>query len=119
MEDQAKVKEEIYSLESTLLKGDIRKSAGKLDELLAEDFIEYSSTGEIYDKVNILDRLPAEDDPGITMSDFEVKHLSPTSVLSTFKIFIESKQKHSLRSSVWTYENGKWRMTFHQGTVMD
>jgi len=31
----------------------------------------------------------------------------------------ESKQQHSLRSSVWTYNDRKWQMTFHQGTVTD
>lgn len=119
MVDQTNLKEHMYTLENTLLKGEVRKSADTLDGLLAGDFIEYSSTGEIYDKENILSRLPSEDDPGITMSNFEMKQLSPTSVLTTFKIFIESKQKYSLRSSVWVWKNDQWQMTFHQGTLTD
>ncbi|MGP4078182.1 nuclear transport factor 2 family protein [Halobacillus sp. K22] len=119
MGNQREIKEQLYSLETTLLKGEVRKSEKILNELLAEDFVEYSSTGEIYDKDNILNRLPSEDDPGIIMSNFEIKYLSPTSVLTTFKIFIESKQKHSLRSSVWKYNDEKWQMVFHQGTVTD
>ena len=117
MVKQRELKEHLYDLETTLLKGEVRKSEKLLNELLADDFVEYSSTGEIYDKENILKRLPSEDDPGIIMRNFEIKYLSPTSVLTTFKIFIESKQQHSLRSSVWTYNDKKWQMTFHQGTV--
>ncbi|MFG6116161.1 DUF4440 domain-containing protein [Halobacillus sp. MO56] len=117
MVNQRELKEHMYSLEKSLLKSDVRKTAKILDELLADDFVEYSSTGEIYDKENILNRLPNEDDPGITMRDFEIKYLSSTSVQTTFKVFIESKQKHSLRSSVWKFYEGRWQMTFHQGTV--
>ncbi|RWZ54582.1 DUF4440 domain-containing protein [Halobacillus fulvus] len=113
------LKAHLYTLEATLLTTEVRKSAERLNELIADDFVEYSSTGEIYDKVNILNRLPEEEDPGITMRDFEMKYLSPTSALTTFKIFIEQKQKHSLRSSVWKFSDGRWQMTFHQGTVSE
>lgn len=119
MDSQKELKEHLYTLETTLLKDDVRKSADTLNELLADDFVEYSSTGEIYDKENILNRLPSENDPGITMRDFEIKYLSPKAVLTTFKVFIESKQKHSLRSSVWKFNDGRWQMIFHQGTVTD
>ncbi|WP_281975326.1 DUF4440 domain-containing protein [Halobacillus litoralis] len=119
MEKKRELKEHLYTLETTLLKGEVRKSAEILNELIAEDFVEYSSTGEIYDKDNILNRLPREEDPGIKISDFQMNHLSPTSALTLFKVFIKSKQKHSLRSSVWILNDGKWQMTFHQGTVTD
>ncbi|TGB03697.1 DUF4440 domain-containing protein [Halobacillus salinus] len=119
MVDQKELREHLYTLEATLLEADVRKSADRLDALLADDFIEYSSTGGIYDKQNILNRLPSEDDPGITLRDFEMKYLSATSALTTFKVYIESKQKHSLRSSVWTFQEDRWQMTFHQGTVTE
>ncbi|MFG6117863.1 nuclear transport factor 2 family protein [Thalassobacillus sp. B23F22_16] len=119
MVNQKELKEHIYSLEKALLNSEVRKSPDRLNELIADDFVEYSSTGEIYDKENILNRLPNEEDPGITMSNFKLKYLSATTVLTTFKVFIESKQKYSLRSSVWMLNNNKWQMTFHQGTVTD
>ncbi|WP_079479055.1 nuclear transport factor 2 family protein [Halobacillus salinus] len=119
MVSQKELREHLYTLETTLLEADVRKSVDRLDALLADDFIEYSSTGGVYDKQNILSRLPSEDDPGITLRDFEMKYLSATSVLTTFKVYIESKQKHSLRSSVWTFQDDGWQMTFHQGTVTE
>ena len=100
MVKQRELKEHLYDLETTLLKGEVRKSEKLLNELLADDFVEYSSTGEIYDKENILKRLPSEDDPGIIMRNFEIKYLSPTSVLTTFKIFIIHQQKTPSSSAV-------------------
>lgn len=117
VEQQLNLKEHIYSLETTLLQEEVRKSVERLKELIADDFVEYSSTGEIYNKESVLNRLPYEDDPQITMINFELKYLSPTSALTTFKVFIKSKMKYSLRSSVWQLNDGKWQMTFHQGTV--
>lgn len=119
MDEHQKLKEHLYSLETTLLKEEVRKSADLLNELLADDFIEYSSTGAIFDKDNVLNRLPSEENPGITLSNFELKYLSPTSALTTFKIFVRSKAKYSLRSSVWKLNDKKWQMTFHQGTLTD
>lgn len=116
MEERQQLKEHLYSLETALLKEEVRKSPELLNELLADDFIEYSSTGAIFDKENVLNRLPSEDDPRISLSDFEMKYLSPTSALTTFKIFVKSKAKYSLRSSVWKLNDMKWQMTFHQGT---
>jgi hypothetical protein len=119
MGEHQRLKEYLYSLETTLLKGEVRKSSHLLNELLADDFIEYSSTGAIFDKANVLNRLPTEGDPGISLSGFELKYLSPTSALTTFKIFVKSKAKYSLRSSVWKLNDNKWQMTFHQGTLTD
>lgn len=28
----------------------------------------------------------------------------------------EDKKQHTLRSSIWKYRNGAWKMYFHQGT---
>ncbi|WP_416144602.1 nuclear transport factor 2 family protein [Planococcus koreensis] len=43
----------MYSLETTLLKAAVRKSPDLLSELLADDFIEYSSAGVIFNKENV------------------------------------------------------------------
>ncbi|MBM7553067.1 DUF4440 domain-containing protein [Thalassobacillus pellis] len=117
MEEQ--IMERLYVLETSLLKGEVRKSVEKLNKMLAEDFMEFASDGKIYDKENILTRLPKEDDPGIVWSNFEAKILSPTTALTTFKIFIQSKNTYSLRSSVWKWNDGRWQMVFHQGTLTE
>ena len=78
----------IYDLETTLLKPEIRSSANDLDLLLADDFMEFGSSGEIYDKKAILERLPKDTEISpvqFKVSDFTVKALSENVVLATFK----------------------------------
>ncbi len=119
MEKYMEIKNHLYTLEVMLLNGDVRRQVEKLNELLAEEFIEYSSSGKIYNKVDTLELLPVENDPEITLSDFNFKLLSPTVALTTYTAFIKSKQKYSLRSSVWKFSDGRWQMIFHQGTIIN
>lgn len=112
----------IYDLETTLLKPEIRSSAKDLDLLLADDFVEFGSSGEIYDKKAILERLPKDTEVSpvqFVVSDFQVKELSENIVLATFKTDkISTDKSHvvALRASIWRKTNGNWQMIYHQGT---
>jgi hypothetical protein len=44
------LEELIYKLETDLLKPEVRASVEELNELMSDDFIEYGSSGFIYDK---------------------------------------------------------------------
>jgi len=112
----------IYTLETSLLKPEIRYSAKDLDMLLADDFMEFGSTGEIYDKKIILENLPRDSRTSrvkFSVSDFQVKELSDNIVLATFKTDkILSDKSHivSLRTSIWTKTKNGSQKIFHQGT---
>ena len=119
---QEDLQKTIYDLETTLLKPEIRSSAEDLDLLLADDFVEFGSSGEIYDKKMILERLPkdAEISPvQFEDSNFQVKALSENVVLATFKtdkILPNNSRVTALRASIWRNTNGNWQMIYHQGT---
>ncbi len=118
MED---LRETFYKLETDLLKPEVRSSKEKLDELIAPDFIEYGSSGLVYDKNDILERLPNGDSPVYTLSDFEIFILSENVVQTRFKtdrVDKDGSTTSSFRSSLWRKENNKWQMFFHQGTVI-
>jgi len=108
------LKQIIYTLETSLLKPEIRSSAKDLDMLLADDFMEFGSSGEIYDKKIILERLPKDSQTSpveFSVSDFQVKELSDNIVLATFKTDkILSDKSHivSLRTSKWTKTKNSW-----------
>jgi len=113
------LKEIIYKLETDLLKPEVRNSVEKLDELIANDFIEYGSSGLIYDKDIILERLPQGVSPIYTLYDFEVIPLSSNIIQSRFKtdrINLDATKTTSLRTSLWKKSNDKWQIFFHQGT---
>ena len=112
---------QFYDLELSLLNPEVRSSAEKLDALLADDFMEFGSSGSIYHKPDTLAGLTASTDKVIfEVSDFEAKKLSEDFVLTTFKTKRTIKNDIdivvSLRSSIWKKTDGNWQMFFHQGT---
>ncbi|MFZ4648043.1 MAG: DUF4440 domain-containing protein [Patescibacteria group bacterium] len=111
----------IHELELSLLKPEVRSSYEQLNNLLADDFKEFGSSGMVYDKRNVLERLPTNSDKIIyTVSNFEVKSLSENLALSTFmveRVINDQEKVISLRSSLWKKEEGSWRIFFHQGTL--
>lgn len=112
----------IYELETSLLKPEVRSSVEQLDNLLADDFKEFGSSGRIYTKENILERLPSNTDDVIyRVSDFDMKVLSDSLVMTNFKtdkVINGTERVSSLRTSLWVRENDEWKIFFHQGTVI-
>ncbi|ELC8442501.1 DUF4440 domain-containing protein [Clostridium perfringens] len=118
------IKEEIFQLENDLLKADVRKSAQKINEILADDFVEFCSSGSEYHYKNG-DIFQSEDDEknlDWEIFNFEVKKLSEECVLATYKVVkhdeLDESKRYFLRSSIWKEENGKWKMFFNQGTLL-
>jgi len=105
------LKELIYKLETDLLKPEVRTSVEKLNELIADDFIEYGSSGLVYNKQNILERLPQGNSSTYRLSDFEFIILSENIVQTRFKtnrVNLDEAKTTSLRTSLWRKTNDKW-----------
>lgn len=111
------IEQHLQELELCLLQPDVRKSA-RVEELLADEFIEVGSGGNAHTRQEILNALLAEPTTRWTATDFKVRLLAPTVALVTFRALRHSEPPlHSLRSSIWRETNGRWQMTFHQGTL--
>ena len=112
------LQEEIYHLEELLLQPETRKSLVKLNELLADDFREFGSSGMIFSKNDILKNLALETSTQFAILEFKIEELSPDIVLSTYKASKKTDKEisFSLRSSIWKKLENKWQMVFHQGT---
>jgi hypothetical protein len=117
---QASLREHILSLEQRLLHPDLRQSPSELDLLLADDFLEYGSSGSVYRKRDVIDALQHESPQLRSLTEFNVIALANEVVLATYRIarpgLPGSAPSHSLRSSVWKLNLGKWQLLFHQGT---
>lgn len=114
MESLEFLKEHLCMLEEKLLRPEIRTSQIELKNLLADEFFEFGSSGRVLYKDDQF-----ENGIGIvkmTLSDFEIHPLSDEITLVTYRIFNEIKKQHSLRSSIWKFKDGQWKMCFHQGT---
>ena len=110
----------IKSLELELLHPDVRKSTGRLDQLLSDDFVEFGTSAKRYTRQDILEVLPGQREFQFELHDFSLTWISENAVLAIFrlkKVLPESGEKSSsLRSSLWQHREGRWQILFHQGT---
>ncbi|NTF42568.1 hypothetical protein A6U86_15610 [Rhizobium sp. AC27/96] len=118
--------EEIRRLEEMLHRPEIRQSPKAVAELLAEGFVEFGSSGTIYDDRDELiaglaaERVEPASQP-IIACDYAFRSISPDAVLVTYRSIAaamgDSPSRHALRSSIWQRIDGRWQMIFHQGTL--
>ena len=118
MKKQSTEADTIRMLEERLLQPSVRRSAQDISKLLADEFIEYGSSGQIFDKKRIVEGLQSEDLVEISLSDFKVKTLASGVILAIYRARqreSDGRERHSLRSSIWKLIDGRWQMIFHQG----
>ena len=116
----------IKNLEEKLLNADTRNSKEELKELLADDFVEFGSSGRVWNKKDIIADLMNENSEGeysLTTDDFKVILFSPDVVMATYLCYRKNLSgdilRTTLRSSIWKLNDGNWQIYFHQGTLTD
>jgi hypothetical protein len=111
----------LRTLEQRLLQPDVRRSARAIASLLADEFVEFGSSGRVFDKPQIIAALRDESPIERVLSDFRSTVLAPGVVLVTYRIARRTASdelpQHLLRSSIWKLIDGRWQMVFHQGTL--
>jgi hypothetical protein len=122
MDDDALIKE----LEEKLLDPKVRGSREELEKLISPQFIEYGSSGKIYNYPGTLAYLVANSGKISKHSfvNFKTRRLSGDTILALYILEKERNRRINItnRSSLWHLEEdtaGKdmvWRIIFHQGT---
>jgi|SRR5947207_1266790 len=114
--------EQLLEYETKLLDPLLRRRPDALASLLAEDFLEFASSGRTYDKKQVLYRISRHVPAHLTIEEFRVVELAPTIALATYRARTESTEKkgerYSLRSSLWVQRAEAWKIVFHQGTLI-
>jgi hypothetical protein len=120
-QESAAVAARLRELEQSLLDPAVRHNRARLLALLAEDFLEFGSSGRVWTRKTIIDLLAKETafiPPQI--EEFQCALLAPELALVTYRTVRtdekSSERLASLRSSIWTCATGEWKMRFHQGT---
>lgn len=112
--------EQLLALEKKLVDPDLRRTPEKLAPLLANDFIEFGSSGHAYDKQRVLFLLRKQAPARLLIEEFRMIPLSDSAALVTYRAGSDSTRttaaRYSLRSSLWVLRQGAWQMLFHQGT---
>lgn len=111
----------IESLERRLLEPQVRTSRQELDELIAESFVEFGSSGRVWTKSEIIDELV--DGPGSTIEidSVQPRYIGEDTILITYRSrrVGEGSGVEALRSSIWRQLGDRWQLIFHQGTKPD
>lgn len=111
----------LFDLEQKLHHPAIRNNPVELDNFLSLDFLEFGSSGIVYNRQEVIAALVSESFINIEAEDFKAHELASEVVLFTYK----TKQSNSdgttteaLRSSIWKLFGERWQMVFHQGTIV-
>ncbi len=107
--------DELYALECELIDPGARSDAARLDEILADDFVEFGSSGRVYDKEALIAMLSKEQGAPVLMRDFAVRRVDAETALVTYRT-VGQTGREARRSSVWVRTGSHWKIVFHQGT---
>lgn len=96
----------------------LRRSPQDLARLLADEFIEFGSSGRIGDKQQVVEALQHESVRQISLTEFAAALLAPGIMLITYRIVERSARKeyaaYSLHSPIWKFTGGRWQTVFQQ-----
>lgn len=109
----------LETLERALLDPAIRADRARLDDLIAEDFLEIGASGAVFGKADVLAGLPGESGVAYEALPMRVQRIGAdvARVLYAVRREADGEVRRSLRSSWWRLDaDGCWRMVFHQGT---
>ena len=106
--------------EETLLDPVTRQDRAQVSALLSEDFVEFGASGRVWTRNDILDLLVTEAYQPPVIESFECRQIAMGVALVSYKAVRTNADKGersiTLRSSIWSKEEGRWLMRFHQGT---
>jgi hypothetical protein len=116
---------EIRALEEALHRSEIRRSKTAVGALLADGFVEFGSSGRVYQRQEMIDLLAREgetsDGARLLATDFEMRAVAEDTVLLTYRTrrtTLRGIERQVMRSSIWQKTEAGWQMLFHQGTVV-
>lgn len=109
------LKEHLQQLEESHTGLEVRRSKEKLNAILADDFFEIGSSGYIHYKKECLET-------GVVLTEmklhnYEIYPLAHDIVLATYFLVDTTRERNTLRSSIWKLFDGHWQLYFHQGTI--
>ena len=111
---------ELERLELLLMDPAVRRDRERVAQLLAEDFLEFGSSGRVWTRAMTLELLSTERYAAPVVECFACRMLGREVALVTYRAVRSNEatgeRTVTLRSSIWTRISGDWKMQFHQGT---
>jgi ribonuclease HI len=104
----------VEQLERRLLEPALRSDPAEFSTLLHPEFEEIGASGTLWDRESIVEALSSDLPGELDYSTLNTTRLGPDAILLVYRL--SSPDRSSLRSSVWSRTDGRWRIRFHQGT---
>ena len=115
MSNDSSLTDHLRQLEESLLRPEVRSSPQLSGALLHPDFVEFGSSGRIFDRAAILVEIAdTADFVPRSIEDLRLQAAGPGWALITYRAV--SLDASTLRSSLWVQSGEDWQMLFHQGT---
>ena len=107
--------EELVELEWALWRAETRFDRPFMEQVLADDFVEFGRSGRVYARPDTLavhgETIEAN------LIDIEVHLLAEDVALVTYLSEVHHEQVDlANRALAWVRRDGRWRLRFHQGT---
>ena len=116
---------ELRALEIALHRACVMGDIACVKALVHDDFRETGRSGKTWDKASLVQALESETvpSPSLHSQDYSLHTRTADSALLIFRSADIATngglERHTLRSSLWTFANGKWQLRFHQGTACE
>lgn len=115
------IAEHIQQLELKLLQTDLEENPMLINELLSDEFEEISNSGQVNSRDDVIHWLLAKNNHvRWSLTDFRIKVLTNDLVMAIYRAKksddSENIGKGSIRTSLWKYQKGAWKMLFHQAS---
>ncbi len=111
--------ERFKSLEESLWIDSTRFDSDYMMKILSPDFVEFGRSGRKYTREETLSAPRRAINAKLPLKDLRVQAIRTDVVLITYvSEVISGEPQKANRSSIWTKENGEWRILFHQGTPL-
>lgn len=118
-EDQP-VLEELKRREPVFHRPEVARTRAELEAMTAPDFWEIGASGRRYSRAYVLKTLAARAGEAVEdewqTSDFHCRELASDLYLLTYTLL--QKERRTRRASLWQRSGGRWRVLFHQGTIV-
>jgi hypothetical protein len=92
-------------------------------DLMCGEFWEVGASGKVYTKEEVietlLERYADSNYQDIwEAKDFEIIEIAPNNYLIAY-VLIQDKTRVTRRSTIWRYEDEKFKIVYHQGTIVN
>jgi len=113
--------ETLRQLEESHLRPEFRSSPSSIEALLSADFLEFGSSGRVWDRAAVVAALPSHPPFRWRIEEFAVRVSVPGIAFTTYRLVQVPQSggaaRVTLRSSLWLNRAGRWQLAFHQGTL--